>query len=170
MKAEFEKNKTLLPILTKEIATSVRATNISRIHNEGLDENDSRIGSYNTSKPIYVSPKKSPRKFSTKGKTGKTTFKNGNSHKTGFFASYSAFRNEIGRETAFVNLQLSGKLLKSWNVSQSGNGNYVCGFTSDYGAIIARAMEDKYGKQIYGVSPSDERAIDAIMNRYAQKK
>lgn len=169
LKEEFEKNQTMISALTKEIATSVRATNLSRIHNEGLDENDTPIGHYNSTTPIYINPKKSPRKFATKGKTGKTTFENGKAHKTGFFASYSAFRSSIGRETSFVNLQLSGKLMKSYNLSATGK-EYVVGFTSDYGSQIAAGMEEKYGKQIWGVSASDEKAIDAIMIRYSQKK
>ena len=70
--------------ITKEVATGVRASNLRRIHNDGKAANGSNIGSYST-KPMYVSLKASPRKFTPKGKTGKTKFANGKSHKSGYF-------------------------------------------------------------------------------------
>jgi len=66
-------------------------------------------------KPLYVNPNNSPKKFPTKGKpndkgVSKSKFANGEPHKTGYFESYKAYREKIGRDTEFVNLNLWGNL------------------------------------------------------------
>ena len=93
-----------------EAVANSHARQVPRIFDKGIKSDGSKIGQYNSSKDLYVNPKFAPKGFSTKGKTGKTTFKNGKKHKTGFFTSYKAFRASQGRETSFVNLRLFGRL------------------------------------------------------------
>jgi hypothetical protein len=83
---------------------------VERIFEEGKDSSGEKA-KYNSSDPIYVNPNtESPKRFPPKGKTGKTKFKNGEPHKTGYFNSYKDFRQKIGRETGFMNLNLFGNL------------------------------------------------------------
>lgn len=153
--------------LKHEISIYLLASNIRRIHNEGQAVNG-KIGSYNSTSELYVNPKNSPRVFPPIGKTGKSVFKNGKKHKTGYFPSYKGFRNKIGRETGFVNLQLSGKLLKDWIMLQE-NKDWVIGFKSLYGAQISRGMEQKYGKLIWGVTEKDLEQIKLIEEEFIKK-
>lgn len=92
-------------------ARDTMAMQAGRIFVEGKDTADSSIGKYST-KPFYLNPKKSPKKFAPKGKTGNNIFKtSGKLHQTRYFADgYKGFRNLIGRQTKFVDLSLVGDL------------------------------------------------------------
>lgn len=153
--------------LTKEVATGVRASNMRRIHNEGKAVDGSMIGSYST-KPMYVSLKNSPRKFTPKGKKGKTKFKNGKSHKSGFFKDgYKGFRREIGKETGFVNLQLTGSLKADFNMVKTTNG-WNIGFNKK--SDISESLEEHFKKEIWGVSEQDRIAINEIISNFIRRK
>lgn len=86
------------------------AKQVQRIFVDGKNSNDAQIGKYNTTDPLYVNPKNSPKNTPVRGKYGQTTFTNGNKHKTTYFESYSEYRQEQGRESTFVNLNLFGAL------------------------------------------------------------
>ena len=81
-----------------------------RIFEKGLNGNNVKIGTY-SKRAIYVNPKTdSPKSFGVLGKNGKSTFKNGNKHKTRYFSGgYKQFKGQIGKGTA-VNLWLRGEL------------------------------------------------------------
>ena len=154
--------------LTKEVAIGVRASNMRRVHNEGKAVSGSLIGSYST-KPMYVNPKNSPRRFSTGGKkSDKPIFKNGKSRKTKYFKDgYKGFRNEIGRETAYVNLQLTGTLKSDFNMVKTANG-WSVGF--DKRAELSENLEKKYNKRIWGVSEQDKIIVNQIISNFIKSK
>lgn len=171
--------------LNRTIGTYLKASNLRRIHNEGLGVNGSPIGAYSV-KPIYVNPKNSPRKFAPKGKTGRTFFitnkadrkkfesrygirVSGLMHRTKYFAAgYFGFRAAIGREVSVVNLQLSGKLLKDWLMEQQENA-FIIGFRSRYGTKISEGNEKRFGKKIWGVSPADYKEIEGIKQEFIKE-
>lgn len=150
-----------LPIdsITAAIGQALLASNVKRIHQEGKDTKGSKIGSYNASNPVYVNPKTAVRKRGV-GQPG--TFKNGNKKKTVKFNSYKAYRGAVGRETNFVNLNLTGKLQADFDLVASGNKAQL-GFFTDYGSDISQGMERKYAKEIWGVTKEDERDIVLIV-------
>lgn len=82
---------------------SVNALRMKRIFQDGLNSNNSKIGTYNSSTPIYVSDNQAPKKVNHKGKTGKPI-------KSGYYDSYKDFRAAMGRESDFVNLRLTNDL------------------------------------------------------------
>lgn len=90
------------------------AKQVQRIFVDGKNSNDSQIGKYNTTDPLYVNPKNAPKNTPTKGKTGKDTFANGTKHKTSYFDSYNDFRASQGRQTSNVNLNLFGNLRSAY--------------------------------------------------------
>lgn len=148
-----------------EIATTLRASNVRRIHNEGKNIFLQSIGRY-SQKPLYVNPKNSPKKFEPKGKTGKSTFNNGKKHKTAYFSSYGNFRQKIGRESAFVNLQLTGGLRSAWQIKKLTSG-YAIGFWSNKYADRAEGLEKHFGnKEIWGVTTQDKKVVDEIINNF----
>ena len=149
----------------RKVLQAIYVSNIRRIHNEGKAVDMASIGKYGT-KPMYISPKKSPVNFSPIGKTKKSTFLSGKSHKTRFFpGGYKDFRQSIGRETSGVNLQLSGKLKEDWTLLANGN-EWALGFRSRYGTELRKAMEEKYKKIIWGVTIDDEHIIEKITDAH----
>jgi hypothetical protein len=90
-----------------------------RIFQEGLKSDGTKIGTYESTKPIYVSDNAAPKKVNHKGKTGKTI-------KYGYYESYKAFREAMGRESSFVNLRLTNDLQSDFsNVELSKTSNAV---------------------------------------------
>lgn len=155
--------------LQRTIATYLMASNLRRIHNDGRAVDGSPIGQYNSNHPLYVNPKKSPRKFAPEGRWGAKVFntgkKAGQPHKTKFFASYQAFRGNIGRQHNFVNLELTKKLRLDWKMAQDGK-DWIIGFLSKYGADVSAGNEKRFGKLIWGISAEDRKQIEIIENDF----
>ena len=150
-------------------AFSVHSMVAERIFEKGQNAGDGKIGDYNNSKKIYVNPKISPKKFTAKGKSGKTKFKNGNSHKTGFFDSYKSFRQKIGRQTAFVDLKLSGQLQKDFtNSLQKSSGYWISGVKNKANVGKVEGAEDKY-KNIFKLTKKESSEIKRIASAEALK-
>lgn len=104
-----------------EIAVrSVMAIQSKRIFLQGLNSDESIIGQY-SKKPVYISLKDSPKKFTPKGKpeTGRKIKKG--ERKTGYFENYLAYKTTIGRNAKVktVDLFLSGELHRDWANSES---------------------------------------------------
>lgn len=95
-----------LPML--RAVRSVMAVQHSRIFEEGKSSAGGAIGSYNDKDELYVNPSTLPRAVSPRGKPGKS--KNIQNRKTVYFKSYEDLRSEVGRESGFVNIRLSGDL------------------------------------------------------------
>lgn len=155
--------------LLRTMGTYLKASNLERIHMEGKGVNEGLIGQYDTD-PMYVNPKKSPRKFPPMGKTGRTKFKSGKPHKTKYFAQgYKGFRAAVGRDATKVNLHLTGTLLKSFVMEQDGN-DIVLGFNSEYGSDVSAGNEQRFGKKIWGVTQKDIKQLEKIGNDFVNKK
>lgn len=96
---------------------AVNERRIRRIFEQGENSSGGKIGSYNSTKPIYVAPEDAPRAVNKRGKTGKPI-------KSGYYSSYKAFRQAMGRESSFVNLRLNNELqsdLANAQVNKSSN-------------------------------------------------
>ena len=117
----------------------------NRIFVEGKNSKGELIGEYNTTDPLYINPKtKSPKSFPPKGMEGETKFKNGNSHKTGYFDSYSDFRKQIGRESKNVNLVLSGDLQSDFRKAKVNSPAKATKINENYYTIqLDRALNEK---------------------------
>lgn len=157
---------------------TVVADQSRRIFSDGLKSDGGRIGSYSTKKGFYVNPNLAPRKTgkkikgieglnSHKGKTGKSKFKNGNSHKTTYVQNYKDFRNRIGRRIDTVNLNLSGELQKDFMNSPGGktvkpkkiNQNYyVVSIKQDINIQKLHGLEKKYGK-IFNLTSNEKKKL-----------
>lgn len=132
--------------LAKAVATT-NAKQVNRIFVEGGKSSGSKIGNYNSSDPIYISPKVSPKSFTPKGKTGKSKFLNGKSHKTGFFKSYKDYRQSQGRESSFVNLNLFGIEFSDManSLTQINPQTWTSGFKNQENVDKKHGQEAKYG-------------------------
>jgi hypothetical protein len=105
--------KTNKPLLIA--VKSVTALQSKRIFLDGKNKNGNDIGDYSPNE-IRVNPKNSPKKFTPRGKNGKTKKKNKEPYKTGYFANYLEFKKEIGGNEKIntVDLLLFGELNRDW--------------------------------------------------------
>lgn len=166
--AALEKNDKPLEIATR----SVMALQARRIFIQGKASDNSSIGKYST-KDIYISPSNSPKKFPLKGKDGKTKFKNGNLHKTGYFKGYEGFRKAIGRPTSPVNLTLSGELLKNFSNANSTGEARPVKINQHYYVVRLRennfkkvtGNEEHFGKRIFNLSRSEKDKFKEIITK-----
>jgi len=80
------------------------------------------------------------------------------------FENYAAFRRYVGRQTAYVDLSLSGSLQGNIQIGQSG-GNIVIGLTSQEESKKRKIIENKlYRRQIFTPSKAEIQAgNDAII-------
>lgn len=150
LNSKISKLKTGLPIGIAAQDTHVKM--VERIFEKGENAEGSGIGKYNSTDPLYVNPNDSPKKFPTKGKPskdkpGKTKFKNGESHKTGYFESYKAFREKVGRETDHVNLNLFGNLQNDFGkgVIKLSNEAYISRVSQGDNLDKIKGAEGRYG-------------------------
>lgn len=139
-----------------------------RIFDKHDNANDGKIGKYNSTDPIYVNPDNSPKKFPTKGKPdskgkAKSKFLNGNDHKTGYFTSYKAFREKIGREGGEVNLQLFGLLRKNFEKGVVKKDALI--YISDVNPTNAskiEGLEKRYGN-IFRLTPKERTNFKQVL-------
>lgn len=144
--------------------STVLAMYVERIFERGENANNQPIGEYNSTDSLYVNPNESPKKFPTKGKTGKTKFKNGNSHKTGFFNSYKDFRQKIGRSTKQVNLNFWGILNKDISSSLQKTGDkYIWGTKKSIDTDKVNGAEKKYGTIVFKVSKKEKTEMNRLL-------
>lgn len=137
------------------LRTAVFAVNearIKRIFEKGQNSGGGKIGNYNSTKPIYVSPEDAPRAVNKRGKTGKAI-------KSGYYPSYKVFRQAMGRESGFINLRLNNEL-------QSDLANAQLSKTS---SAIAGVNPIKVSNTEYNVTlkkPINQKKIEVLEGRF----
>jgi hypothetical protein len=154
-------------MITRKVATSTLSEVVQRVHTKGLAADGSLIGHY-SKEPIYVSASSnvgSAKAFGTpEGKSGETKFKNGQPHKSKYFAEgYNEFKTTIGRnEIGSVNLTLSGLMQNSLQVIPKSHG-YGLGYPNS--ELLKRAIwfeQTKYKKQIYALTSDEKETVISI--------
>lgn len=157
--AQRKKLTELDKAFARTVAT-VHAQQMVRIFQEGERGSGGKIGAYNNNKPLYVNPKLVPKKFPLKGKSGKAKFKNGRAHKTGYFPNYAAFRKSQGRQTAFVDLKLSGQFQSDFASSLQKQGDtWITGTKNPHNTDKLNGAIDKYGVDVFKVSTNERKLL-----------
>ena len=147
-------------------ASSVHGKMVTRIFSEGQTSAGAKIGNYNSTKPIYVNPKNAPKGFPAKGKNGQSTFKNGRKRKTGYFQSYKDFRGKQGRETAFVNLRLHGRLQTDFANSLQKSGNkYISGTKNAANTVKIEGNEKRFNAAIFRLTKAEHDLFINILSK-----
>lgn len=82
---------------------------------------------------------------------------------------YKQLRALQGKKTNYVNLNYSSKLQSELFLISKNNVADI-GFISDYGAKVSQALEEKYNKQIWGISSVDFQEIRNIVIEEITKK
>lgn len=96
--AELQKGNAL-----KIAVLAINTERTARIFSDGLNSAGGKIGSYNSTKPVYINPDDAPKRGNQVGKSGKKI-------KSLYYPSYKAFRQGMGRESNFVNVRLNNEL------------------------------------------------------------
>jgi hypothetical protein len=125
---------------------------------------------YNSTTPLYLDPATTfngGKLGEPIGKTGNKVFKSGikkgQPHKTVYVESYKAYRDKIGRETSFVNWELSGDLKMDFENPQGGTptpikvseNEYISGLKRKENIGKRNGLESRYGK-IFWLSQSEK--------------
>jgi hypothetical protein len=134
------------------VLESVRAEQITRIFDNGLDGNDQPIGTYST-KPISISKKNQAR----------------NTRSTYFKGGYKEYKEAIGFDSSKVNLVNTGQMRDDYSIIQVDSNTYGLGFKNDLNSDKADGNEAHFKKEIFAQSPNDDlvmdRAFDFELNR-----
>ena len=143
-------------------ALTAHTVHKDRIFGKGEDAAGGTIGKYSR-KPLYVSQSQSPVRLNPKGKTGKNKFKDGTAHKSQYFdQGYFGFRGQVGRQTGFVDLRLSGQMEQDYGLDARA-GAYVSGFSNSTNYKKATGNEAHFKKDIFSVS---EEEMDVFVDVY----
>ena len=150
------KNKQVGNRVLLESAKAIERSMKERIFGQGLDSNDNKIApGYRSNKQKYVKDDFAGTISSKFSPNTTVTKRNGQKVPAMKFANYAAFRRYVGRQTAYVDLSLSGSLQFSIQTGESG-GIVVIGITSIEESKKRKTIEGKlYGKDIFKPSTTD---------------
>lgn len=137
---------------------------VERVFEDGHNAQDSEIGGYNSSKPLYVNPKNSPRNFPTKGKSGDSKFEDGKLHKTGYFSSYKAYREAVGRQTGRVDLVMFGNLKSDFSkaVIRLDTLKFASSVSRVESSEKIKGIESKYGN-VFRLTPKERTNFKQVL-------
>lgn len=144
---------------------SVQSQQSERIFVNGQASDGSQIGTYEDTKPVYVSDSAGPRAGKHTGKAGNKKKKNGKDYKTTYYQSYEAFRQAQGRESGFVNLRLFGHLQTDFNNAPVQVDNFTFDIkVSDTSFKKARGNEARFGKKIFLPTQDENKTFLRVLN------
>jgi hypothetical protein len=167
-------SKENLPL--KIAATTTEALRVDRIFHEGLNQNGSSIGTYNTSTEIYASDDQLRRNGTNKGKTGKPT-------KTSYYKSYRDLKTQQGFNASGVNLRMTNNFQSDYAnapLAKSSNqvpkprpfkvsvNHYQVKLSRQENVDKLEGFEKKYGK-VFDFSEGEKKAFYKTYNFEANK-
>jgi hypothetical protein len=128
--------------------TSVLPVHKKRIFESGKSALGAQIGTYGT-KPISIAKKNQARQ------TGHSYFKGG----------YSQYKREIGKNPGFVILRNTDQMQVDYGLQVLGSGSFGYGFTNSKNYDKSQWVQDKYDKDIFALSTSEQDLIGDIMTK-----
>lgn len=140
--------------MVQSIGTTLLSDIKTRIHQQGLAADGSRVGEYST-KPMYIAISKGG--GAPVGKTGKAVFKTGKRkgqlHASRYYpGGYAQYRATIGATEPLV---LTGALNNGFALRSTVNG-FTLGWADSKLSARAAALERKYGKPIWAFGPTEK--------------
>lgn len=151
---QLQTGGTVYNSMVQSIATTLLSDIKTRIHQQGLAADGSRVGEYSR-KPMYVPISKSG--GAPVGKTGKAVFKTGKRkdqlHASRYYpGGYAQYRATIGATEPLV---LTGVLKNGFSFRATTNG-FTLGWADSKLSARAAALERKYGKPIWSFGPTEK--------------
>lgn len=146
----------LLPAANRVISQFKR-----RIFNDGEAASGAKIGNYST-EPAGVSRRQFVKKSTFIGGSG-----GGDTMQ--FKGGYKEFRQLQGRQTAFVDLRLSGSLENSIQLVKDGENAILIAITNEAEAKKARGNEKRFSKVIFSLSESEKKTFSEALLSGAEK-
>lgn len=133
----------------------------NRVQQYGEKADGSSLPPYDSGKSFSTSSPIGKRFSEIANKKQKKSFGSGNS-----FGSYKAFRESLGRQTAYMDLTLSGDMWASWRPMPISNTAYGVAFASSEQNKIAGYLEERFGA-IFELSDEELDQSLKIINRLA---
>jgi len=144
LQQEFEQliNETVKEAKAFGIAVATIHTDINeRVFEDGLDAHGVKIGEYSENEGRYAKP---------------------GSKKTKFYeGGYREFKADIGKESSFVNLELSGNLKMDFSngLRKVSPLKYQIAVSQKINAVIIESMEEKYSTPIFEASEAEQEKL-----------
>ena len=166
--------------LQGEVAALLLAANQNRVHTDGKNTNEEEIGQYSTATTL-IGAKSFRKKSSVNATFGKTKNKQYrwvtvNGHRLAVLdGGYKKIRDIDGDFTGHVILKRTGKMYKDLHMEEK-QGEWVIGFPANYSSRLTyrdmiAGFEKKYrGVRIWGVSPSEEKKVQELIQRHVNQK
>ena len=142
------------------VANDFLADFSERVFEDGLDSKGQKIGTY-SERPFKLKPEE------LKGYAGLLPV--GRLKNTYFKGGYKEFREKLGREGDFVNLDLTGSLRLSVKVGQK-NGKIAVGIIGKSEVKKARDNEQHFGKDIFSPSKKELENIEKLAQRELKRR
>ena len=167
-------SKENLPL--KIAAQTIHTLRVLRVFHEGLNQNGSSIGTYNTSTEIYAADDQLRKKGTNKGKTGNPT-------KTSYYKSYRDLKVQQGFNASGVNLRMTNNfqsdyanatLTKGSNKSPKAKpfkvnvNTYQEKLSRQENVDKLEGFEDKYGK-VFNFTTGEKKAFNKVYTFEANK-
>ena len=171
---ELAKKKSQLSL---EAVLRLEAQYKRRIFLTGRTTNGRRIGKY-SEKPIYVSVEGAKKRYGSQirssslkpsGKNKRPKFQNGKRKKSQYFEDgYKGFREQVGRQTKHVDLNLTGDLQSSIKTGKRQRSVRM-GFLNPSAADLVDNLEAKYG-DVFTVSKAESEAVTSFLKKNLEKQ
>ena len=133
----------------------------NRVQQDGQKADGSDLPPYDSGKSFSTSSPIGKKFGDIANKRQKKAFGSGNS-----FGSYKAFRESLGRQTAYMDLTLTGDMWASWKPVPISNTAYGVKFVSSEQNKIAGYLEQRFGA-IFELSDDELDQSLKIINRLA---
>ena len=155
------KLKADLEIASLRAANELLADISERIYENGQASDGSKIGKYS----------ERPFNFTEEMRTGYAGLLPVSKVKTGTIeGGYKEFRNKVGRESGYVNLDLTSSLRLNTKVGRSASGRIAVGIVGAEEVAKARDNEKRFGKTIFAPTDAEKEHAKQIFLKTLKSK
>lgn len=164
----IQSNNQLIKILSdaKFMLPIIQGTHnkqVERIFDKGIAGDGVKIGDYSNEKTgLYINPRLAIGSFTGEGKNGDKKFKNGTEHKTKYFDNYKAYRNEVKKETSFVNFRMTENLKIDFSNSLrfAGEGRVTSSVHGQRNVKILEGQSERFGKRAFQLTDKEQLELN----------
>ena len=160
----------------KIASQTIHTLRVLRVFHEGLNQNGSSIGTYNTSTEIYAADDQLRKKGTNKGKTDKPT-------KTSYYKNYRALKVQQGFNASGVDLRMTNNFQSDYANATLTKGSDKSPKAKPFKANVntyqeklsrqenvdkLEGFEKKYGK-VFNFTSGERKAFNKVYNFEAKK-
>lgn len=143
------------------VSSSSVALISNRVQQKGLKTDEKPIGKYSEKTLNFGKITSRFQEVGNKKQISKRLKNFGDT--TEFYGGYKEFRKELGRQTDFIDLTLSGDMMNDFSFEATGKNEYSVGFLGIESGKIASYHEKRFG-EIFSPSESEKDILTKELN------